>query len=313
MKVEAVEATLLRTLGAFRGLVIKLHDSRSYKCKAPMELGWVEAVQARVEEYKRASAPECLRLVRERVREIAEHVARGGNVGLAVARGVLVLDADTPEAVEWLEARLPDAPCQLTKNGRHYWSRLPSGIEVPAASPVEVDGIKIDLRTEKSQLVVEPSRRPEKGQPYQWIPERTLALARKVAALPETPAAVMEAIALKSTKSTQSVQRNQERMDKGEPAPRRRNPILEGERHHKLVGTGAAMHARGESIETTAKSCSGWRARTACRPTPSKTCSASSAGSPAGPHDQMRPIPPLTTRRGRHRAGALIEERGWPQ
>ncbi len=45
--------------------------------------------------------------------------------------GVVVVDADTPEAIAWCEANLPKTPMVVrsAKGGRHYYYRHPPGRE----------------------------------------------------------------------------------------------------------------------------------------------------------------------------------------
>ena len=60
--------------------------------------------------------------------EMARHIDSGGNIGLAIPPNTLVLDADTTEAVQWLERHpaFEDAPSQETRKGRHYMVLAPA-------------------------------------------------------------------------------------------------------------------------------------------------------------------------------------------
>jgi len=115
---------------------------------------------------------------------IADHVARGGNVGWCPPAGVLVLDADTPESVAYLEHALPDAPVQDTARGAHYVVRVPVDLALRARSGVEIaPGVRVDLRPGlRAQIVVEPSIHAS-GALYTW----RRSLPADLAELPELP------------------------------------------------------------------------------------------------------------------------------
>lgn len=96
------------------------------------------------------------------------------NVGLVIPPGLLVLDADSPEASIWLAHWLPDSatyPQQRTRQGRcHFWVRLPDpDLFEKQTSFRNSAGVKIDIRLGgKGYVVVAPSIHPETGHPYRW-------------------------------------------------------------------------------------------------------------------------------------------------
>lgn len=121
----------------------------------------------------------------------AGRLAKGGNLGLALPPGVVAPDADTPEAVAWLDTALPDAPTQRTAKGAHFLARVPESAEIRATVGVEIAaGIRIDVRAGgRSQIVAAPSTH-ETGCIYTWLRE----LPKAVEELPECPALILEKI-----------------------------------------------------------------------------------------------------------------------
>ncbi len=127
------------------------------------------------------SKPDIRRMTHTSALSVAEllaiHVEAGGNVGLAIPVGVVVLDADTSGAAEYLDQLAPAAPRQDTARGAHFWFRLPPGVKVANRTRVEIDnGIHVDVKSHGGQCVVEPSIHAS-GFVYEW--QRTL---------PDTPA-----------------------------------------------------------------------------------------------------------------------------
>ncbi|MBK7947167.1 MAG: bifunctional DNA primase/polymerase [Deltaproteobacteria bacterium] len=84
--------------------------------KAPAEKSWNALAMQRYESRCGHA---------ERISMLQGHVDRGRNLGLAIPPGVIVLDADSQESVEWLEQRLPTAPRQNTRSGAHFICRVP--------------------------------------------------------------------------------------------------------------------------------------------------------------------------------------------
>jgi len=128
--------------------------------KIPVKKGWNAAA---VERWRSGEGREA------HIAQMARHLASGGNIGLVVPPGVLVLDADTPEAVCALEAVLDDAPRQDTANGSHYIVRVPVDAKINATVRLELTtGVFVDLRAAgKSQIACEPSIH-ETGAAYSW-------------------------------------------------------------------------------------------------------------------------------------------------
>ena len=106
----------------------------------------------------------------ERLEQLEQHLDGGGNVGLALPPGIIVLDADDFESAAWLVDRYPDAPFQRTCKGGHLVQRYaPARQTISAATKVEIaPGVVVDLRVgAKSQIVVEPSIHAT-GALYEW-------------------------------------------------------------------------------------------------------------------------------------------------
>jgi hypothetical protein len=122
--------------------------------------------------------------------ELAAHLRRGGNVGLVVPRGAVVLDADDTRARAFLATACPDdAPVQETSRGCHVVLQLPNDLELTNTTRVELLGHRIDLRGHGSQIVVWPSVHAS-GHSCRW--QRPLPAHPRD--LPVLPAALMEAL-----------------------------------------------------------------------------------------------------------------------
>ena len=123
--------------------------------KAPIDRGW---------QKKPRLFPDQLR----------KRYRAGYNVGLHTgvvfgARVLLVVvDCDSPEAMQWCQVHLPQTPMQArTRTGYHlYYRRLPVLQSVP--NRVRVDGVALDLRGDGGNVVAPPSVHPE-GTVYQWV------------------------------------------------------------------------------------------------------------------------------------------------
>ena len=88
------------------------------------------------------------------------------NIGLHAGRsGLVVVDADTPEAVAWLEAQ-PATLMAATGRGRHAYYLAPEGVELaPTAGTIRVG---IDTRAGNSYVLAPPSVHPS-GALYAWF------------------------------------------------------------------------------------------------------------------------------------------------
>jgi hypothetical protein len=92
--------------------------------------------------------------------------------------GVVVVDADDPEALRWLVRRLPWTPWQTqTARGFHLWYRHP-GVRVPNRARVDtgVGTLKLDVRGDGG-YVIAPGSVHASGAPYRqagdWSEPRT--------------------------------------------------------------------------------------------------------------------------------------------
>jgi len=193
--------------------------------KRPLDAGWTAAAAARWADADGDAD-------RWRAR-IADHAARGGNIGWCPPKRVLVLDADTPEAVAYLERALPDAPMQETASGAHYVVRLPEGVTVPARCGVELAaGIAVDLRPGgAAQIVVAPSIHAS-GAAYCWRRQ----LPADPAELPEIPAG------LAALMPAEGARRIATHADDGDEIPA-------GRRNATLTSLAGTMRRRGMSAE----------------------------------------------------------------
>ncbi len=100
-------------------------------------------------------------------RELASWFGNGSQNNIAIVTGpvsgLIVLDADSIETVEWCEANLPRTPTVRTARGRHYYFRYRPGLR----NSVNVNGLKLDMRADGGYVVAPPSVH-ESGVEYQW-------------------------------------------------------------------------------------------------------------------------------------------------
>jgi len=92
------------------------------------------------------------------------------NIGIVTGAvsGLVVVDADSHEAAEWVEANLPPTPAGVfTGRGAHYYFRHPNGGEaVQCGAGVLAEGV--DLKGDGGYVVAPPSIHPS-GAEYRWV------------------------------------------------------------------------------------------------------------------------------------------------
>jgi len=93
------------------------------------------------------------------------------NIGIVTGKisGVIVIDADSTDAVEWCEANLPPTPTVQTAQGRHYYVKFAPGIK----NTVNIGGLKLDIRAEGGYVVAPPSVH-KTGITYSWVDGKDL-------------------------------------------------------------------------------------------------------------------------------------------
>ena len=172
--------------------------------------------------------------------KLGSHLARGGNIGLVIPPGALVLDGDDARATAYLDCALPDAPLQATARGGHFAVAVPAGLDIRNAAKIRLtEEVSVDLRSaEKGQIVVEPSIH-ESGAPY----TSKRPLPSNFSVLPECPPGLLDRILKEVGASSSS---NETRSTE----PR---VICEGERDDTLFRLGCAMRRRDASFETIAR------------------------------------------------------------
>ena len=80
---------------------------------------------------------------------------------------VLVIDADSADAIAFLNAEAPATPMRCkTGNGEHRYFQLPQGLFLK--NSVKVNGIAVDIRSQGAYVVCPPSVHPS-GRKYEWI------------------------------------------------------------------------------------------------------------------------------------------------
>jgi hypothetical protein len=100
------------------------------------------------------------------------HADPRANIGLNVGMsGIVVPDADTPEAVEWLLGQ-PDTLRATTARGLHAYYAAPIAVELASTSGTIREGI--DTRAGNAYVLVPPSIHPS-GVAYAWANRRDLA------------------------------------------------------------------------------------------------------------------------------------------
>jgi hypothetical protein len=163
--------------------------------------------------------------------EMAKNFARGGNVGLAVPVGVIVLDADSTEARAFLASASPDTtPCQETARGAHFVFKLHSGLDFRNHVAVEMLGHRIDIRGYGSQITVQPSVH-HTGALYRW----QRSLPDRPEDLPPLPPAIANALAASSAGGKRrSAEEWRELVGEG---------VAKGERHASLCAVAGKVFA----------------------------------------------------------------------
>ena len=102
---------------------------------------------------------------RPSVEELERHEWPGVGIVTGAVSGVVVLDADSAEAVEELERRgHPPTPMARTARGVHAYFRHPGG-ELPTQLGL---GNGLDLKADGGYVVAPPSKHPS-GATYEWI------------------------------------------------------------------------------------------------------------------------------------------------
>lgn len=119
--------------------------------------------------------------------EIERWLSRFGRLNIAIhtgRSGIVGLDADTPEAVRWIEENCPATPMLATtpRGGLHAYFRAVE--ETPPM--VGLFGIGLDVRAGRSILVASPSWSREHKRRWEWRGE-----VIPVHELPELPAGLL--------------------------------------------------------------------------------------------------------------------------
>jgi hypothetical protein len=160
---SSLKAKLQRLYGALCFRLIRLsgpnakHDPSPGK--RPLDKGWVN----QSDQWDEFSTQD------DAAGRAAKHLRAGGNIGLAVPPGMVVLDADDHDSLARLLELVPGAPRQQTAKGGHVVLRLPDGKPVKNRTGVIVaDGVTVDVRSHGAQIAVEPSVHPS-GTAYKWI------------------------------------------------------------------------------------------------------------------------------------------------
>jgi hypothetical protein len=152
--------------------------------------------------------------------EIEEKPWAGVGIVTGAISGVVVLDADSPEAVEELKRRgHPVTPMAKTARGMHLYFQHPGG-ELPTAIGL---GDGLDLKGDGGYVVAPPSRHPT-GAIYVWV------ISPDDASPAELPAWVMEQVQARSRRATPE--------DLGEEIPN-------GSRNKVLTSFAGTLRRRG--------------------------------------------------------------------
>lgn len=143
--------------------------------KKPCGSGWNADAMRRIDDYQAADASDRSVLVEEHVARISRHMNAGGNVGLAVPVGVMVIDLDDEDSCRLADDvdELACAPCQRTAKGMHLVVQAPLvAIGWPQQTKIPLaNGMTIDLRLAgRGQIVCAPSIHAT-GFQYEWVRE----------------------------------------------------------------------------------------------------------------------------------------------
>lgn len=207
------------------------HAHRGQACvspgKVPLSAGWQKLP---VERQSHSIEPDKI------AEEMANHLERGGNLGLVLPPGTMVLDADDEKTAATLAEVLPDAPLQRTARGAHLVVRAPRDCAIRNATHVDLgDGLHVDLRTTGGQIVVWPSIHTT-GAAYEW--ERSLPST--LAELPGLP----ERFALVLAPKHEPTRSRRPRTESGAR-------FAEGTRNASLFSLARSLHWRGLSRAAT--------------------------------------------------------------
>jgi hypothetical protein len=98
--------------------------------------------------------------------------SENSNVAILTGRlsGVIAVDADSPEAVEWVENNLLPTPMMTkTPDGGHYYYKHPGG-EIPNKVKITVDGkqLELDVRGDGGYVIAPGSKHPN-GSMYEKV------------------------------------------------------------------------------------------------------------------------------------------------
>ena len=176
-------------------------------------------------------------------RELAAHVLVGGNVGISIPHGVVVLDCDRTDTYALVRAVIPDAPAQRTGRGGHVVCRIPAGQTFQNGAHLALEpGHEVDLRTSGGQIVVEPSVHAS-GARYEWD---GVWLPPTIAELPELPGRWAASLSAPQDRVGSTIERR--------PAPTGGLDDIygrtrEGGRHDKALQISRAAATAGKSAE----------------------------------------------------------------
>lgn len=202
------------------------HQHRDKTCEQPGKVPVVQGWQRLPDERRQLGiAAEAI------AQEAAAHLSRGGNIGLAVPRDVVALDADSSTSAARLAAACPDAPFQKTGRGGHALLGLPESVPITNTCAVRLsEHLEVDLRGHGSQIVVWPSRH-HSGVEYVW----TTALPSDPNHLPLAPACWLEIFAQHD--------RGHARRSPEQWRELAANGVTEGARHSSLLSIAGKVFA----------------------------------------------------------------------
>jgi predicted P-loop ATPase len=123
---------------------------------------------------------------RKPTKEEVERWFKGTDNNIAIITGevskVVVVDCDSPEALDYVMKNFPSHQRTVTRKGLHHWFKHPGG---KVKNSVNLHGIKIDIRGDGGYVVAPGSRHPSGftyGREGVWGP---------VSTLPEFPAEIL--------------------------------------------------------------------------------------------------------------------------
>jgi len=207
------------------------------RAKTPIRDGWLADAMSRYAAWAGGDDTDRGLLCVQHLAEIAEHVARGGNVGLALPPGVVAVDVEDPVTARACDA--DDPAWQWSRQGEERGHALYRASGELRQGDLDIPGAPAPVKTRiggRGFIVCSPSVHPETGEPYTWARE----LPAETAELPELPEPWAEQ--LREPRRTNGNGSGDNHAGAGDR-------ISEGQRNATLASLAGTMRRRGMAPE----------------------------------------------------------------